>query len=108
MHPIERLRFVARASGGDQALLVRETAGALAAFRHDPAGLVTACRRIVSRHPASAPLWWLCARVLTAPTPWPRPGWPPTSRRRPHRRGPGPGAPRGCHGVRAGLARAGG
>ncbi len=67
MHPIERLRYVARASGADQAVLVRETAQALAAFRGDPAGLVAACRRIVDRHPTSAPLWWLCARVLTSP-----------------------------------------
>ncbi len=67
MHPIERLRYVARASGADQSLLVRETAQALAAFRDDPAGLVAACRRIVDRHPTSAPLWWLCARVLTSP-----------------------------------------
>ena len=69
MHPIERLRYVARASGADQAVLVRETAGALAAFADDPAGLVTACRRIVSRHPGSGPLWWLCSRVLTATEP---------------------------------------
>jgi hypothetical protein len=27
VHPIERLRYVARASGADQAILVRETAG---------------------------------------------------------------------------------
>lgn len=67
MHPIERLRYVARSSGADQALLVRETAIALAAFRDDPAGLVAACRRIVDRHPTSGPLWWLCAQVLTAP-----------------------------------------
>jgi hypothetical protein len=67
VHPIERLRYVARASGADQALLVRETAHALAAFRDDPAGLVAACRRIIDRHPTSAALWWLCARVLTAP-----------------------------------------
>ncbi|MGH9274156.1 MAG: hypothetical protein ACRDZU_05855 [Acidimicrobiales bacterium] len=67
MHPIERLRYVARASGADQALLVRETAQALAAFRDDPSGLVAACRRIVDRHPTSAPPWWLCARVLTSP-----------------------------------------
>ena len=32
-----------------------------------PSGLVAACRRIVDRHPTSAPLWWLCARVLTSP-----------------------------------------
>jgi translation initiation factor 2B subunit (eIF-2B alpha/beta/delta family) len=69
VHPIERLRYVARASGADQALLVRETSAALASFRDDPAGLVTACRRIVSRQPASGPLWWLCARSLTAGDP---------------------------------------
>jgi hypothetical protein len=67
VHPIERLRYVARASGADQSLLVRETAQALAAFRDDPSGLVAACRRIVDRHPTSGPLWWLCARVLTSP-----------------------------------------
>jgi hypothetical protein len=69
VHPIERLRYVARASGADQAVLVRETASALAAFADDPAGLVTACRRIVARHPGSGPLWWLCSRVLTASEP---------------------------------------
>jgi hypothetical protein len=69
VHPIERLRYVARASGADQTILVRETAGALAAFADDPAGLVTACRRIVARHPGSGPLWWLCSRVLTASEP---------------------------------------
>lgn len=69
MHPIERLRYVARASGAPQSTLVRETAGALAAFDHDPSGMVTACRRIVTRHPGSGPLWWLCSRVLTASEP---------------------------------------
>jgi hypothetical protein len=65
MHPIERLRYVARASGAPQAALVRETAGALGSLAFDPAGLVTACRRVLDRHPASGPLWWLAARVLT-------------------------------------------
>lgn len=69
MHPIERLRYVARASGASQSAIVRETAGALAAFRDDPAGMVTACRRIVGRHPGVGALWWLCARVLTAVEP---------------------------------------
>jgi hypothetical protein len=69
VHPIERLRYVARASGADQEVLVRETAHALSAFHDDPAGLVAAARRIVDRHPTSGPLWWLCARVLTAPEP---------------------------------------
>src|SRR5207302_8864404 len=69
MHPIERLRYVARSSGASQEVLVRETAGALAALGFDPPGLVTACRRILDRHPMSAPLWWLSARVLTANDP---------------------------------------
>ena len=71
VHPIERLRYVARASGVDQSLLVQETASALGAFGSDPAGMVTACRRIVSRHPACGALWWLCGRVLTANDPMP-------------------------------------
>ncbi|HEX9995122.1 MAG TPA: hypothetical protein VGB14_19515, partial [Acidimicrobiales bacterium] len=69
MHPIERLRAVARSSGAEQGLLVRETAGAMAALGDDPAGLVTASRRILERHPAAGALWWLCARVLTAGDP---------------------------------------
>jgi hypothetical protein len=66
MHPIERLRYVARASGADQAVLVRETAASLASLGFDPTGLVTACRRIIDRHLTSGPLWWLCGRVLCA------------------------------------------
>lgn len=66
MHPIERLRYVARASGAPQRALVQETAAALASFGSDPQGLVTACRRIVSRQPTSGPLVWFGARVLTA------------------------------------------
>lgn len=71
MHPIERLRYVARASGAPHALLVRETAAALGSFGSDPSGLITACRRIVARQPTSGPVWWLAARVLTAPDPLP-------------------------------------
>jgi hypothetical protein len=66
VHPIERLRYVARASGAPQRALVQETAAALASFGSDPQGLVTACRRIVSRQPTSGPLVWFGARVLTA------------------------------------------
>src|SRR2546430_10939480 len=66
MHPIEHLRYVARAAGEGPALLAREAAGALATFDQDPAGLVTACRRLVGRQPTSAPIWWLAARVLGA------------------------------------------
>lgn len=69
MHPIERLRYVARASGAPQSALVSETAQALASFSRDPHGLVTACRRIVSRQPTSGALVWFAARVLAAGDP---------------------------------------
>jgi hypothetical protein len=70
MHPIERLRYVARASGADPSLLVRETATALAdVARVEPVGLVPACRRLIQRHVATGPIWWLAARVLTAADP---------------------------------------
>ncbi|MFM7046595.1 MAG: hypothetical protein ACKOXX_01640 [Actinomycetota bacterium] len=72
MHPIERLRYVARADGDGPALLVRETALALCEMEFDPQSLVLACRRIVERHPTMAQLWWLCANVLAAPEPFVR------------------------------------
>jgi len=69
VHPIERLRYVARARGADAESLVRETASALRGLGLDPSGLVVASRRIVERHPTCGPLWWLCARLLTSPDP---------------------------------------
>lgn len=48
---------------------MEESAAALAAFGDDPAGLVSACRRIIDRQLACGPLWWLCARLLCAPDP---------------------------------------
>jgi hypothetical protein len=70
MHPIEHLRYVARARGADPASLVRETAHAMSSMRFDPSGLVVACRRVVERHPECGPLWWLCAHLLTAQEPF--------------------------------------
>ncbi len=70
MHPIEHLRYVARAQGADPAALVEETAQALGSLYLDPAGLVVACRRIVERHPFTGPLWWLCAGVTTSAEPF--------------------------------------
>ncbi len=64
MHPIERLRWVARSPEGDSSLVAAEAADALAGFADDPAGLVIASRRLIERRPASAPLWWLASRVL--------------------------------------------
>ena len=46
MHPIERLRYVARTDGAGPAVLVRETALALCGMEFDPQSLVLACRRI--------------------------------------------------------------
>jgi hypothetical protein len=69
VHPIEQLRFVARATGADAGLLVQEAAGALRVFAHDPAGLLTAARRLLWRQPGVGPLWWLCARLVTAADP---------------------------------------
>jgi hypothetical protein len=69
MHPIERLRHVARAEGTGPTLLAREAAAALAGFGDDPTGLVTACRRLVERHPTAGTMWWLAARVLAATDP---------------------------------------
>jgi len=69
VHPIERLRYVARASGADHGLLARETAEALASLGFDPPGMVTACRRVIERHPASGPLWTMAARLLCSNDP---------------------------------------
>lgn len=66
MHPIEQLRFVARATGGDAELLIEEAASALTVFRSDRAGLLVAARRLLARQPALGPLWWLATRLLLA------------------------------------------
>jgi hypothetical protein len=70
MHPIEHLRYVARATGADPALVAQEAAGALAEMvRIQPSGLVPACRRLIERHVAAGPVWWLSARMLGADDP---------------------------------------
>lgn len=69
MHPIEHLRYVARARGADASSLVREAATALASLRADHANLVIAGRRILERHPEAGPLWWMCAQLLTSDDP---------------------------------------
>ncbi len=61
---------MARASGADGGLLVQEAASALGVFRNDPAGLVTAARRLLTRQPAVGPLWWMCSRLCTADDVW--------------------------------------
>lgn len=69
VHPIERLRFVARARGVPDDLLAVEAAQALLTFADDPAALTAACRRVLARQPACGPLWWVCARLITAESP---------------------------------------
>jgi hypothetical protein len=66
VHPIERLRAVARAREVDQGVLAQEAAAVLGSFAGDPPGLVTACRRLIDRHPAAGALWWVCARLVSA------------------------------------------
>ena len=70
MHPIEHLRYVARARGADPVSLVRETAAALSGLSHEPAGIVLAVRRIVQSHPTVGPLWWLCSHTINAADPF--------------------------------------
>lgn len=66
MHPIERLRFVARAEGVPGEVLAIEATAALMTFAEDPAALVAASRRVLARQVSCGPLWWACARLLTA------------------------------------------
>lgn len=69
MHPIERLRYVARSGDAEHLVLVEDTAAALRGMGDDLAGLVMSCRRLIERNPASGPLWTLCARLLCANDP---------------------------------------
>jgi hypothetical protein len=70
VHPIERLRAIARSDDLPHAELAAEAAAALAALADDPLGLVPACRRLIDRHPDVGPLWWACARLLSADDPF--------------------------------------
>ncbi|MEM9521987.1 MAG: hypothetical protein AAGA37_21945 [Actinomycetota bacterium] len=65
MHPIERLRYMARAGDVGTGSLVYEAAMALGAVSHDRAELVLACRQLIEHRPSSGPLVWLSARMLT-------------------------------------------
>ena len=69
VHPIERLRYVARAGVVPVGPLVRESAAALSSFAEDPKGLLTSCRRLLDRRSDCGPLVWLAARMLVAMDP---------------------------------------
>jgi hypothetical protein len=67
VHPIERLRYVARAGWAEPAVLAAEAAWALGDLAlHEEAAVLPACRRLLDRHPGCGPLWWVAARILTA------------------------------------------
>lgn len=69
MHPIERLRYVARAGDSDPTMIAEEAAEALAALGHAPQALVPSCRRLIEAHPECGPLWWVAARMIVAEEP---------------------------------------
>jgi hypothetical protein len=66
VHPIERLRYVARAGAADPSVLVQESVGALAGLGDDPGSLLLSVRRLLARHPSCGPMWALCARMLVS------------------------------------------
>lgn len=69
MHPIERLRYVARADGAGVAMLVEAAARALAGMEADQAALVTGCRQMVDRHPTAGAMWSMTSRLLCSDDP---------------------------------------
>jgi hypothetical protein len=70
VHPIERLRWIARARGEAPATLAAEAAWTISELAvDDPAAVVTACRRLVQAHVTAGPLWWVAATVLAASDP---------------------------------------
>ncbi|MGA3354614.1 MAG: hypothetical protein ABSD85_15740 [Acidimicrobiales bacterium] len=70
MHPIERLRWIARARDEATATLAAEAAWTISELAvEDPAAVVTACRRLVESHVTAGPMWWVAATLLVAPDP---------------------------------------
>jgi len=70
MHPIERLRWIARAHGEAPATLAAEAAWTISELAlYEAPAVVTACRRLLESHVTVGPLWWVAATVLAAPEP---------------------------------------
>jgi hypothetical protein len=70
MHPIERLRWIARDHEEAPTTLAVEAAWAISDLVNDePAAVITACRRLVESHVTVGPLWWVAATVLAAGDP---------------------------------------
>ena len=66
MHPIERLRYVARAGSAPDSFLVAEAVPALNAFAHDPNAMLVALKGLISRQPESPGLLCLAAHMIHA------------------------------------------
>jgi hypothetical protein len=66
MHPIEHLRYVARAGEVDPVMLAEEAVRALCSLSYDERALVPASRRLLEAHPSAGPLWWSIAKLLVA------------------------------------------
>jgi len=66
MHPIERLRYVARAGAVPDRILVAETVPGLTGFAQQPGPLLVALRQLIGRQPESPGLLCLGARMVAA------------------------------------------
>jgi hypothetical protein len=70
VHAIERLRWVAQAEWAPAEEVASEAAWALAELAYDePMAVLPACRRLLQRHPACGPMWWVAAHVLGSADP---------------------------------------
>lgn len=70
MHPIEHLRYVARAHGADPVEVALGAADALMGVARDPGATLVSARRLVEHHPSNAPLWSVCATAVTSMEPY--------------------------------------
>ena len=64
VHPIERLRYVARAGSAPDSFLVAESVPALAVFSDDPNAMLIALKGLITRQPESPGLLGLAAHMV--------------------------------------------
>lgn len=64
MHPIERLRYLARSQVDSERELVAESVDALRGFTEDPKAMLVSFRQLIVRHPQSPALLALASRML--------------------------------------------
>lgn len=64
VHPIERLRYVARAGSAPDRILVAESVPALGAFASRPGAMLVALRQLIVRQPDSPGLLGLAAHMV--------------------------------------------